>query len=159
MRKVAGALMKIFADKNAPKYYPEFFAEIEKKYKGDFNKYAAKMYQKSIFDNKEELTAFLDNPTQKTLEKDMAFNAAVEVFKKYREIGETLREGNEKLLKGRRLFVAGLMEMEKDKTFYPDANSTMRLTYGKVLDYDPRDGVTYKYYTTTDGYLEKRNTR
>jgi hypothetical protein len=153
--KVAGALMKIYADKTAPKYHPEFYAEIEKKYKGNFNKYAAKMYQKSIFDNKEELSAFLDNPTQKILEKDMAFNAAVEVFNKYRKIGETLREGNEKLLKGRRLFVAGLMEMEKDKTFYPDANSTMRLTYGKVLDYDPRDGVTYKYYTTTDGYLEK----
>jgi hypothetical protein len=47
------------------------------------------------------------------------------------------------------------MEMEKDKTFYPDANSTMRLTYGKVLEYEPRDGVIYKYYTTTDGYLEK----
>jgi len=153
--KVAGALMKIYADKNASKYHPAFYSEIQKKYKGDFEKYAKKMYQKSIFDNKEKLTAFLDNPTLKTLEKDMAFNAASDVFKKYREIGESLSEGNEKLLKGRRLFVAGLMEMDKDKTFYPDANSTMRLTYGKVLEYDPRDGVIYKYYTTTDGYLEK----
>jgi hypothetical protein len=47
------------------------------------------------------------------------------------------------------------MEMEKNKNFYPDANSTMRLTYGKVLDYEPRDGVIYKYYTTAKGYLEK----
>jgi len=153
--KVAGALMKIFADKNASKYHPAFFAEVQNKYKGDFNKYAAKMFRKSVFDNKEELTAFLDNPTLKALNKDMAYVAATDVFKKYREIGESLSEGNEKLSKGRRLFVAGLMEMDKDKTFYPDANSTMRLTYGKVLEYDPRDGVTYKYYTTTNGYLEK----
>jgi hypothetical protein len=48
-----------------------------------------------------------------------------------------------------------LMEMQQDKNFYPDANSTMRLTYGQVLDYEPRDGVIYKYYTTTDGYFEK----
>jgi hypothetical protein len=56
---------------------------------------------------------------------------------------------------GERLFLAGLMEMQTDKVFYPDANSTMRLTYGQVLDYEPRDGVIYNYYTTTDGYLEK----
>jgi len=56
---------------------------------------------------------------------------------------------------GERLFLAGLMEMQQDKVFYPDANSTMRLTYGQVLDYEPRDGVIYNYYTTTDGYLEK----
>ncbi len=62
-----------------------------------------------------------------------------------------------KRAEGERLFVAGLMEMESDKTFYPDANSTMRLTYGQVKDYSPRDGVTYNYFTTTDGYLGKRD--
>jgi hypothetical protein len=56
---------------------------------------------------------------------------------------------------GERLFVEGLMEMKPDRNFYPDANSTMRLTYGQVKDYSPRDGVIYNYFTTTDGYLEK----
>ncbi|WP_321370418.1 S46 family peptidase [uncultured Draconibacterium sp.] len=153
--KLVAALMKIYAENNASKYYPSFFSEIQIKYKGDYEKYTSKMFQKTIFDNKEELAAFLENPSLKVLKKDMIFQAAVNIFDMYRSVSMTLQQGNEKLLKGRRLFVAGLMEMQPDKKFYPDANSTMRLTYGTVMPYDPRDGVTYKYYTTTDGYLEK----
>ena len=47
------------------------------------------------------------------------------------------------------------MEMSPEKTLYPDANSTMRLSYGTIQDYDPRDGVTYKYYTTLQGVVDK----
>ncbi|KJF42803.1 peptidase S46 [Draconibacterium sediminis] len=153
--KIVAALMKIYAENVSSSYYPSFYSEIQNKYKGDYAKYTEKMFKKSIFDNQEELTAFLENPSLKTLQKDMVFQAAVDIFDMYRATSMSLREGDEKLLKGRRLFVAGLMEMQPDKKFYPDANSTMRLTYGTVMPYDPRDGVTYKYYTTTDGYLEK----
>ncbi|MCF6332130.1 MAG: S46 family peptidase [Draconibacterium sp.] len=154
-QKVAGALMKLYADNNDAKYHPAFFANVEKKYKGDFSKFAEKMFAKSIFDNEATLTEFLKNPSLKVLKKDMAFQAAEDIFAKFREIGEMASEGTKDLGEGRRLFVAGLMEMNKDKKLYPDANSTMRLTYGNVLDYQPRDGVTYHYYTTTAGYLEK----
>jgi len=85
----------------------------------------------------------------------MAFMAAVDIFDKFRELENIVSEKEDRLNTGQRLFVSGLMEMQKDKKFYPDANSTMRLTYGQVLDYEPQDGVIYKYYTTTDGYLEK----
>ncbi len=153
--KIVAALMKIYAENVSSSYYPSFYSEIQNKYKGDYAKYTEKMFNKSIFDNQEELTAFLKNPSLKTLQKDMVFQATVDIFDMYRATSMSLREGDEKLLKGRRLFVAGLMEMQPDKKFYPDANSTMRLTYGTVMPYDPRDGVTYKYYTTTDGYLEK----
>ena len=154
-QKVVAALLKIYADNNAAKFYPEFFNTVNKKYKGDFTKYAEKLFQKSMFGDKEELTEFLDNPSLKALNKDMGFQAANDIVVKYREISKMVSEGQKDLATGRRLFMAGLMEMEKDKTFYPDANSTMRLTYGKVLDYNPRDGVIYNYFTTTDGYLEK----
>lgn len=153
--KVAAKLLKLYAENNDAKYHPRFFADVQKKYKGDFSKYASKMFAKTIFDNKEELEAFLENPSLKTLKKDMAVLAAGDVFSKMREIIEIAGQTNEDMVKGRRLFVAGLMEMEKDKSFYPDANSTMRLTYGNVLDYEPRDGVTYNYFTTAKGYLEK----
>ncbi|NLO02182.1 MAG: S46 family peptidase, partial [Bacteroidales bacterium] len=106
-------------------------------------------------DNQKELIAFLQDPNLKVLNKDMAFRAAQDIFDKFREIGEMAEEKNEQLQKGSRLFLAGLMEMQKDKKFYPDANSTMRLTYGQVLNYEPEDGVIYKYYTTHNGYLEK----
>lgn len=154
-QKVVGTLLKLYADKNAARYYPDFYNIIQKKYKGDFAKYAEKLFQNTVFDSKEELTAFLENPSLKVLKKDMALIAATDIFSKYREITGMGDESQKIRNEGERLFVAGLMEMQPDRVFYPDANSTMRLTYGKVDDYEPRDGVTYNYYTTVKGYLEK----
>ena len=58
---------------------------------------------------------------------------------------------------GHRLFVRGLQEMNPEKSYYPDANFTLRLTYGSVLPYSPADGVLYKYYTTIDGVVAKED--
>ena len=59
--------------------------------------------------------------------------------------------------RGHRNFIAGLMEMNKGTAMYPDANSSMRLTYGNVLNYKPKDGVIYDYYTTLTGVMEKED--
>ncbi len=154
-QKVAAALLKLYSDNIAPQYHPDFFKEVQKKYKGDFEKYTEKMFKNSVFDNEDELSEFLQDPNAKTLEKDMAFQAARDIFDKFRELNDLAGENNDLLDTGNRLFMAGLMEMQQDKNFYPDANSTMRLTYGQVSDYEPRDGVVYKFYTTSDGYVEK----
>jgi hypothetical protein len=154
-KKVAAALMKLYADNIDKKYHPAFFADVLKRYKGDFEKYTEKMFKKSVFDDQNEVNQFLDNMKLRTLEKDMAFQAARDIFDKFRELNDLAGENKDLLDRGNRLFLEGLMEMQADKSFYPDANSTMRLTYGQVLNYEPRDGVIYKYYTTVDGYLEK----
>lgn len=154
-QKIAAALMKLYNDNIDPKYHPKFFAEINKKYKGDFGKYAEKMFKHSIFDDENEINAFLNDMKLKTLDKDMAFNAARDIFDMFRELTNLTNESDDLLDIGNRLFVEGLMEMQPNRKFYPDANSTLRLTYGQVLEYEPRDGVVYKYATTTDGYLEK----
>jgi len=154
-QKLAGELMKLYAANNAPNYHPAFFTEIQEKYKGNFSEYAEEMFSNTIFANQDKMNDFFDNPSVKVLENDMAFQAGRHIYDKYVEISSLVTTGSENLSKGNRLFVAGLMEMDKDKKFYPDANSTMRLTYGQVLDYEPRDGVVYKYYTTVKGYLEK----
>jgi hypothetical protein len=154
-QKVAASLMELFADKNAPKYYPGFFSTIQKKYKGDYTKYAKKIFENTVFDSKEKLTVFLNNPSLKVLKKDMAVSSAADIFSKFREISDKAGESQKLKSEGERLFVEGLMEMHPNKVFSPDANSTMRLTYGQVKDYSPRDGVIYNYFTTTDGYLEK----
>ena len=154
-QKVVAALLKLYADNNDSKYYPEFFAEIQKKYKGNYKKYADKLFENTIFASDEKLNAFLKSPSLKVLQKDMALIAANDIFDKYRELTNLTGENKESRDEGERLFVAGLMEMQPEKVFYPDANSTMRLTYGKVYDYEPRDGVIYNYYTTVEGYLEK----
>jgi len=72
-------------------------------------------------------------------------------------IRHKLNEANDLLDRGNRVFIAGLREMNPDKKYYPDANSTMRLTYGQVLDYYPADAVHYKYYTTLSGVMEKED--
>jgi hypothetical protein len=154
-QKVVGTLLKLYAEKTAPQYHPAFFSIVQKKYKGDFAKYAEKLFESSVFDSKEELTAFLNNPSLKVLKKDMAVSSASDIFAKFREMSEAASESQKIKSVGERLFLAGLMEMQPDKVFYPDANSTMRLTYGQVLDYEPRDGVIYNYFTTVNGYLEK----
>ena len=154
-KKIAASLMKLYAQNIDPKYHPAFFAEVKKKYKGDFEKYADRMFKRTVFDDENKFRAFLDNPSLKTLERDPAFQAARDIFDKYDELNSLAAEKNQMLETGNRLFVAGLMEMKPGKTFYPDANSTMRLTYGQVLNYEPRDGVIYKHYTTAGGYLEK----
>jgi hypothetical protein len=83
------------------------------------------------------------------LYKAFSANAAI--------IDSLVKPSNELLAKGRRVFVDGLREMQSDRTFYPDANSTMRLTYGQVLDYSPADAVDYNYVTTLDGVMAKED--
>ena len=70
---------------------------------------------------------------------------------------EEIKTAKEKLKTAKRYFVSGLRDMNPEKQYYPDANSTLRLTYGNVLPYDPKDGVTYHYTTTLDGIMQKED--
>jgi hypothetical protein len=132
---------------------PTWTHVVEDKYKGNVRAYAEKLYSTSFLASKEKLYAFIAKPNDKVFKKDMAIAVALSAIEKYRE--SFFNPSQEKFDTGYRLFVAGQMEMMKDKKWYPDANSTMRLTYGKVGDYVPMDAVQYDYYTTTDGILEK----
>jgi len=154
-QKVAGTLLKLYSTKVNQKYIPGFFKEIERKYKGDFNAYAQKMFEKTIFADQAKMESFLNNPSKKVLDKDMAFNAMRSIFETLSTISHDNSKSTAGLDKARRLFVAGLNEMNKDKSVYPDANSTMRLTYGIVDGYVPRDATYYDYFTTMKGYVEK----
>jgi hypothetical protein len=94
----------------------------------------------------------------KTLLKDPAFVASEAFYGELSGIRKAMAAADEDLNKGYRLFIAGLREMKPDKKFYPDANSTMRLTYGQVRDYYPADAVHYDYRTTLKGVMEKEDT-
>ena len=98
---------------------------------------------------------FLHKPVLKTLENDPVYLTAASINKVSSEVSKELSQFDGDLTTGRRLWIAALMEMTPEKTLYPDANSTMRLSYGTIQDYDPRDGVTYKYYTTLQGVVDK----
>lgn len=155
-RKITAALLKMYAENVISKYHPSFFGEITRKYKGDYEAYAADMFRKTIFADKAKLEAFLNNPSTKVLDKDMAYLATSSMFDAVSQISIDYQLSTEDLEEGRQLFVAGLNEMNQGKAdAYPDANSTMRLTYGTVGDYEPRDAVYYSYFTTLKGYAEK----
>ena len=154
-QKVAGTMLKLYAAKVDPKYIPGFFQEIGSKYKGDFDAYAKKLFEKTIFADPARMKAFLAKPSRKVLDKDMAFIAMRSMYETLSTIQHDISKSTAGLDKARRLFVAGLNEMNKDKSVYPDANSTMRLTYGTVDGYVPHDATYYDYFTTLKGYEEK----
>ena len=79
------------------------------------------------------------------------------LFEKYASAVTKYRAESSKLDEYYRTYVKALMEKDKDKTFYPDANLTMRVTYGQVKGFQPADGTDYVYYTTLDGIMEKEN--
>jgi hypothetical protein len=156
-KKVSRAMLELFYKDVPAEYQPEHFAVITSKYKGNLDKYTEMFYKKSIFPYREKLESFLANPNAKILEKDPAYQAAVSMINEIRGSYRGAAEYDAMVDQGRKLWMAGLMEMMPEKDFYPDANSTLRLTYGTVGDYQPRDAVRYSYFTTLTGVMEKED--
>jgi hypothetical protein len=126
--------------------------------KGDWNKFAEYVYKNSPFVDRAKFWDFLENPSMAKIEKDYAARMFNSIFDDYRaNIGPKRGAIRAKLAKGERLFSAGLREMMPDKKFYPNANSTMRLTYGSVGDYAPGDAMHYDFVTTIDGLMAKED--
>jgi hypothetical protein len=147
----------MFAGDVKKEYQPDIFSEIAATYNDNYEAFVDNMFRESVFATEEKILAFLENPSLEVLENDPAFKAAQSIEEKYAELSENNDAFTSDLGKGQRLYIAGLMEMQKEKVFYPDANFTMRLTYGTVGDYDPRDAVHYKHYTTLKGVMEKED--
>jgi len=156
-QKMMAAMLQLFREDVPQAQQPEYLNKIAKQYKGDFNLYAAKVYSKSIFASQDKVDRFLAAPSRKVLEKDPAWILQKAFTANSQLLDSLVKPGQELLTKGRRLYVKGLREMLPDQKFYPDANSTMRLTYGKVLDYSPADAVDYDYVTTLDGIMQKED--
>ena len=157
-QKVFAAMMKSYSEDIPEENQPEEFRSMVKKFKGDFAKMAEKYYDKTIFASKVETAEFLEKPSAKSIEKDPLFQVMNTVLNHYREnIRPVIDAENEGLKRSERLFVKGLREMNSDKAYAADANSTMRFSYGNVKSYRPRDAVKYNYYTTAEGILEKED--
>lgn len=151
-------LLRIVYDDIPAEFYPSIFEEVDKKFKSNFSLYANFVFEKSIFSTKEMVYEFLREPNGKILEKDPGFLAMKSFYAKYDEIVAKAQAVELKLAKGERLYMAGIMLMLKDKRkFYPDANSSMRLTYGKVTNYTPTDGAEKPYFTTLDQLIKREN--
>ena len=156
-RNLLAAMMKMYYLNVPAEQQPEMLKKLAEKYNGDFTDWAAIIFEKSIFSSPEKVYALLDNPKAKTIAKDPAYETIKAFSNNYEVINDEMAEADKYLSKGNRLFMAGLREMDQDKVFYPDANFTMRLSYGTVQDYYPGDAVRYEYFTTLDGVMEKED--
>ena len=140
---------------------PWFVSTIDKKYKGDPNKYADYVYKKSLFASKDKIKNFLENSSRKKISK-LGFDPMyVHSYGMYSNFVNNIRPGLSSFTNRtdslQRIYMKGLLEFNSDKTLAADANSTLRIAYGKVEAFNPRDGVKYNYYTTLSGIIEKEN--
>jgi len=149
-------MLHLFYTNLDAEFHPATLTSIAKKYKKDFKKFAADYMSKSPFSSQDKLTVFLNKFSVKTLQKDPIYNLMNELIDIYiQRIVTPQRAADENMNKGMRLFVDGLKQMNADKIYASDANSTMRVTYGNILSYKPADAVNYNFVTTLEGVMEK----
>jgi len=138
-----------------------FFTEyLPDEYKADninesIDEFMDELKEESIFTSKERMLEFLDKPKHKTLEKDPMMNFFESLFSEIMGLQGSYMSLQNSIDDNERKFIAGLREFQPNEPFYPDANSTLRLTYGKIKDYDPKDAVHYHEFTYAEGILEK----
>ena len=153
-RKVAKAMLKFYREHAAAENYPtglgEDFGTM------DIDAYVDKLFDNSVFVSAESLKAAIEKDGAKIFE-DPAFVAAKSLVNKNYDLHQEARKTNAKLAEARQNYTAGLLEWKKGEPSYPDANFTMRLTYGSVKGYSPKDAVIYRHYTTLDGVMEKED--
>ena len=156
-RRIAKEVLPLYFELTQPEERAPYLNEVFAKYKGDLDKYIDDVYETSIIANENNRNKFLKKPTVKAFEKDLAMQLRSAVMNSYRELYSKNGEFAKTINPLHKTYLKGLMEMANGAPVYPDANFTMRLTYGNVKPYSPKDGVTYNLYTTLKGVMEKEN--
>ncbi len=154
--KVAKALIKLFRDKVPASELPAFYKTIDADYQGNVDSYVDAMFAQSVYVSEEKLKA-AQAGDKKAMETDLAFVAGKDISAASMKYSMELEKYRAQYAKGQKLYIAGMLEMKAGQAIYPDANSTMRLTFGKVLNYSPKDGVIYDFVTTMDGVMQKED--
>jgi len=153
-RKVAKALFKHYRDIAAPENYikglSEDFATM------DIDAFVDNLFDSSALTSAESLKAAIEEKGADVL-NDPAVTVGMSIYNECLNAQTLASKSDAALAAARQVYTAGLLEWRKGEPSYPDANSTMRLTYGTVGGYSPKDAVIYRYYTTLDGVMEKED--
>ncbi|MDP3915261.1 MAG: S46 family peptidase [Bacteroidota bacterium] len=155
-KKVAKAMIALFKEKVPATDHPDFYKTIDSDYQGNIDAYVEAMFGKSVFASEEKLKKALAGD-KKTMETDPAYVAGKDISDAMVKYLKDIEQYRTLYAQGQKQYIAGTLEMNEGKAMYPDANSTMRMTYGKVLNYSPKDGVIYDFVTTLDGVMQKED--
>lgn len=159
-KKVFAALLSDWFANQQAEAIPVELRNAKAKY-SSFEEWADELFAKSVFTDSLKVRKLLDGYSSKDYKRiirDPLYKLSSAVYNYY--ITQVLPETSSltaRLDSLQRIYMTAQMEFQPDKRFYPDANSTLRVTYGKVDDYEPRDAVKYKYYTTLEGIIEKED--
>lgn len=160
-KQLFAAVMKMYGENLDAQWLAPEYISLRKSCKGDFEALSGKIYRKSPFTDQSGFNAFVSSfsaATVKKLEKDPLYRIAKWAGSFIASaIRPDLVRLNAELQQLNRLYMAAQMEYDKERIFYPDANSTLRIAYGEVQGYGPKDAVYYNYYTTLAGIIEKDN--
>ncbi len=160
-REVAQKLLQLYLDYIPPDLRPAFVNEINLKYRGNIEAFVDALFTKSMFTNKNQILEFLSSYKPRharRLLRDPAYSAANDISILYEtRIKETRQRLTTSIDSLQRIYMAGLIEMHEGSYLYPDANFTLRASYGLVEGYSPADAVEYDYYTTLGGIMEKED--
>ena len=155
--KIVAAILEMYREDVPKDALPDIFNLIDKKFKGDVHLFAKKLFETSVLATEENYKAFLAKPSIKTFENDLGYKMTNSFYNSFMTQNMAVAPLGEKLKKAQRLFVDGLRKSNPEKVYYPDANSTMRVTFGQVLDYFPADAIHYDFRTYIDGIIEKED--
>ena len=154
-KEETAALLKFYREKARPENYPDLGEDFATM---DIDKYVDELFRTTIFTSYDKAKEAIENGGKEVTLHDPVntlATALVNVFVKLR--GEQNPDAAKSIRAASKAYTAGLMEWNKGKAMYPDANFTMRLTYGTVKSYSPKDALNYRYYSTIYGVMEKED--
>ena len=157
-KEVFTALLKTYRSKVDTSYLPELYQTIDTLYSGNERAYVDNLYTRSDLTTPRGLKRFLEQDSTYHIYEDPAIALGIDLITKLFEMNIQMQEASAEISRNERLLNAAVRRMYDSRNFYPDANSTMRLSLGTVGGYTPFDGADYNYYTTTKGILEKVKT-
>lgn len=157
-KEVFTALLKEYRSRVDAKYLPELYQTIDTLYNGNERSYVDSLYARSELTTPRGLKRFLEQDSTYHIYDDPAISLGIDLITKLFEMNIRMQQASGEIIRCERLLNAAVRRMYASRNFYPDANSTMRLSFGTVCGYTPFDGAEYDYYTTTKGILEKVKT-
>lgn len=155
--KLLAAGLEVFFQNVPLKQQNTDFLDYAFKMSYDFKKISNDIFTQSMMTSPEKVNKLLENLTYNDIVNDPLYILINQFTSNLSEKLSTVKDSYNELNKANRLFVKGVMEMDSKKHFAPNANSTIRYTFGQVKSYKPQDGVTYDYYTTLEGIIKKDN--